>query len=244
MAALAGFCALRHLDLNLFRAAQVLAGNAEPARRYLLDLAVFLCAEARPELPALTGIGAGADGVHGDSQRLVRLGGKGAVAHGPGLEMFDDLRGGLHFLNGNRLPGRYEFQKSPQRVRPSRVVHEVRIGPESLVGILPHCPLQRDNGLGTVHVVLFVPAASKVMESDRIQRLIDAQPQRIPGVIVPESHAFLDLLNADSADAAHRSGKIPIDHLFSQTDRLENAGRLVGLERGNAHLGRYFDNAE
>ena len=82
------------------------------------------------------------------------------------------------------------------------------------------------------------------METDRIQCLVYAKSQRVKGVIVPESHAFLNLLDSDSAYTAHCSGKIPIDDIFTQTNRLENAGGLVRLESGNAHLGRYFDNAE
>ena len=244
MSAFARLSALGHLDLDLFRAAQILAGDAEPARGHLLDLAVLLRSEARPEFSSLTGVGAGAYGVHGDRQRLVRLGGEGTVAHGTGLEVLDDLLCGLHFLNRNCAAGGNEFQKSAKCVRPSRVIHEVRVGPESLVGVLPHCSLQCDDRLRAVHMVLFVPAASKVMETDRIQCLVYAKSQRVKGVIVAEGNSLLDLLDAYTAHPAHCSGKIPIDHILAQTDRLENAGGLVGLESGNAHLGRYFDNAE
>ena len=173
----------------------------------------------------------------------MRLRGKGSVAHGPGLEVPYDLRGRLHFLERHRITRRHEFQQSAKRVRPPRVVHQVRVGPEPLVRVLPHCSLQRHDGLGAVHVVLFVPAAPQIVEADRVQCLIHAQSQRIKGVVVPEGHAFFDLRDADSAHAAHCPGKISIDHLFTQSDRLENAGGLIGLESGNAHFGRYFDNA-
>ena len=243
MSALARLCALRHLDLDLFRAAQIFTCDPEPSRSHLFDLAVFLRPEALPELSALAGVGACADGIHRDRQRLVCLGRKGAVAHGPGLEVFDDIVGGLHLIKGNSVARRHEFQKAAESVRPSRVVHKVRVSPESLVGVLPHRSLQRDDGLRAVHVVFLVPSAPKVMETDRIQRLVHAQSQRVKSVIVPECHAFLDLPNADSAHAAHCSGKISINDILPQPDRLENTGGLIGLQGGDAHLGRYFDDA-
>ena len=243
VSALARLCALRHLDLDLFRAAQILAGDAESSRSHLFDLAVLLRPEALSELSTLAGVGARSDGIHRKRQRLMRLGGKGAVTHGPGLEVFDDIVGGLHLIKGNGVARRHEFQKAAESVRPSRVVHKVRISPESFVGVLPHRSLQRDDGLRAVHVVFLVPSAPKVMKTDRIQRLVHAQSKRVKSVVVTECHAFLNLPNADSAHTAHCSGKISINYILPQPDRLENTGGLIGLQGGNAHLGRYFDDA-
>ena len=54
MSALARFCALGHLDLDLLRAAQVRACDAETSRSHLLDLAVFVRSEAVCLLSALS----------------------------------------------------------------------------------------------------------------------------------------------------------------------------------------------
>ena len=243
VSAFTGLCALSHLDLDFLRAAQILAGDAEPSRSHLLDLAVLLCSEALPQFSAFSGVGAGTDGIHSDRQCLVRLSGKRSVAHGAGLEVFDDLLSGFHLLKRYCAACRYEFQKSAQRVRPSRVIHQVCVFPESIVGILPHRSLQRNDRFRAVHMVFFVPAASEVVEADRIQCLVHAQSQRVKSMIMPESHALLDLFDADAAYPAHCSGKISIDHILSQPDRFENAGGLIGLQGRNAHLGRYFDNA-
>ena len=58
LAALAGLCALRHLDLQLVGVHQVVGGDAEAARGHLLDGAARDCrAEALFVFPALAGVG-------------------------------------------------------------------------------------------------------------------------------------------------------------------------------------------
>ena len=243
VAALARLGPLRHLDLDLLRAAQVGAGHAEAPGGHLLDFTVRDRSEALREFAALARIGAGADGVHRGGQGLMRLGRQRAVAHGAGLEALYDLRGGLHFVERDGVARRNEFQKSAQCVRSFGVVHEVCVLPEFLIRVLPHRSLQRDDRLGAVHVVLFVVAAAQIVESHGVQRLVDAQSQRVKSVIVPERYSLFDLFDADTAHSAHGPGKIAIDDIFSQPDRFKDAGGLIGLESRNAHFGRYFDNA-
>src|SRR5690606_32606171 len=90
--ALTGLGALRHLDLQLARLAQVEARHAEAPRGHLLDCRVLRIAElvgprvALGVLAALARVGLAADAVHRDGERLVRLLADGAVAHGAGLE--------------------------------------------------------------------------------------------------------------------------------------------------------------
>ena len=72
--ALAGLGALGDLDLQLAALVQVLGGDAEAARRHLLDggvpvVAVLVGTEARRILAALARVGLGADAVHRDVQR-------------------------------------------------------------------------------------------------------------------------------------------------------------------------------
>src|SRR5579863_7059427 len=76
LAAFARLGALRHLDLELLRVDQVLAGHAEAARGHLLDRAVLRVAVRQRAialgiLATLAGVALAADAVHGDSERLV-----------------------------------------------------------------------------------------------------------------------------------------------------------------------------
>src|SRR5689334_15736449 len=76
LAALAGLGALGHLNLQFARIHQVVAGDTEAARRYLLDRAVARIAVgieevARRVLAALAGVAFRAEAVHGDGERLV-----------------------------------------------------------------------------------------------------------------------------------------------------------------------------
>jgi hypothetical protein len=90
LAALAGFRALRHLDLEVVGVDEVFAGHAEAAGRHLLDRTArasrrWRPAEARRILAAFAGVGLAADAVHRDGQRLVRLGADRAVGHRAGV---------------------------------------------------------------------------------------------------------------------------------------------------------------
>src|SRR5207253_988191 len=103
LAAFAGFCALRHLDLHHVGVDQIFGGDAEPPRGDLLDrrahrIAVRQRLEAVALLTAFAGVGLAADPVHRDRQRGVRLARDRAETHRAGGEALDDLLGRLHFL--------------------------------------------------------------------------------------------------------------------------------------------------
>src|SRR5579875_2365982 len=75
---LTGLRALRHLDLDLLRAHQVLSRDAKATGSHLLDLAANLVAIHRLVIPvrvfaALAGIIATTDAVHGRCDSFVRL---------------------------------------------------------------------------------------------------------------------------------------------------------------------------
>src|SRR3546814_7702547 len=79
LAALAGLGALCDLDFYLVAGAQIFGGDAETAARDLLDVAVGIVAVrigaiARAVLAAFARPRLGANAVHRDGQRLVRLG--------------------------------------------------------------------------------------------------------------------------------------------------------------------------
>ena len=108
LAALTGFGALGHLDLDVGAVGQVVAGDTESGRRDLLDgaappVAVGVAVEPVDGFAALAGVGPAAKAVHGDRERLVRLGGNGAVAHRSGRESLDDLAGRLYLVKRNRF---------------------------------------------------------------------------------------------------------------------------------------------
>src|SRR3954449_8765757 len=84
LSALTGLGALRHLDLNVVGVGEVVAGNAEPAGRDLLDGRPALwVVQPVGVLAALAGVALAAEAFHRDRERLVCLGADRAVGHGP-----------------------------------------------------------------------------------------------------------------------------------------------------------------
>ena len=109
LAALAGLGALGHLDLQIVRIDEVLAGDAEASGGHLLDGAAPLVAVgipliARRILAALAGVRLAAHPVHGDGERLVGLEADGAVGHGARGEAPDDGLDRLHLVERDRPP--------------------------------------------------------------------------------------------------------------------------------------------
>ncbi len=160
MSALAGLCSLCHLDLDLHGTVQVLRGDAEPSRCHLLDGGVALRSESRRILAALAGVGFSTQAVHGDCHGLMRLLRDRAVGHGTGLEAFDNLLHGLHFLERNRVLLRDEIHQAAQRVGTLAVIHHRGVGLELRIVSLPDGLLQVDDGFRIVEVILLVLAAS------------------------------------------------------------------------------------
>ena len=111
LAALARLGALGHLDLQVVGVDQVLARDAEAARRHLLDgrapgVAVGQRHVALGVLAALAGVALAAEAVHGDGEGLVGLGRDRAVGHGPGREALDDLADRLDLVERAPAAGR------------------------------------------------------------------------------------------------------------------------------------------
>ena len=53
-------------------------------------------------------------------------------------------------------------------------------------------------------------------------------------------HLFLDIFQCDTAHTAHGIGKVFIDHIRINADGLKDLRALIGLDRGNPHLGGYL----
>ena len=90
------------------------------------------------------------------------------------------------------------------------------------------------DGLGIVAVGL--PLAPHLVVSHAVKGQIRPQSQGIEGPGVEFVRLPLYVLQGDAADAAHRPGKIPVDHLPGHAHSLKNLRSLVGLDGGNAHL--------
>ena len=136
LAALTGFGALSHLDLDVGGVDQVVAGDAEAAGGDLLDgAAAFRVVETVDVLTALAGVGPAAEVVHGDGHGFVGLGGDGAVAHRAGVESGDDRLDGFDFLQRHRWPqALLELEQSPQGAALlGQAVHLVGVLLEDLV---------------------------------------------------------------------------------------------------------------
>ena len=126
LAALAGLGTLGDLDLQLPGGVEVFGGDAEAARGHLLDRRVGVVAvgarvEALLALAALAAVGAGADPVHGDGQRLVRLGREGAQGHAGGDEALPDLGDALDLVERHRRQLAVEVEQVADRDRVLRV---------------------------------------------------------------------------------------------------------------------------
>src|SRR6185437_14376958 len=245
LAALAGLRALRHLDLQLPRVDEVVAGDAEAARGHLLDGAVLRVAVRQRRVAvgifaALSGVALAADAVHGDRERLVRLLADRAVGHGAGLEAPDDTVDRLDFLQGYRLRRR-ELQQSPQgRERLRLIVDQLRIRLVRGIAARAYRLLQAMDRLRVEEVMLTVGAP--LIHPARLQRMAVGLARR-KSRAVTHQHLLRDRLHADAADARGGPGEVLIDDVRSQADRLEHLGAVIALDGGNAHLGHDFDHA-
>ena len=131
LSAFAGLRALRHFNLQLSRIHEIVGGDTEPGRRHLLDIGIFRVAVRQRHKPlrvfaAFARIALRADAVHRDRQRFVCFLADRAERHGARRKAFDDLLGGLHFLDRNRRLGELKFQQPAKIGAPSAFVIDER----------------------------------------------------------------------------------------------------------------------
>ena len=238
LAALAGLCALRHLDLDLLGGNQIFAGNAEPGGSDLLDGGIPFGAVAFLVLAALAGVGLAAQTVHGNGKAFMGFLGQRAVAHGGGLEALDDGVHPFHFLNGDAGFGVVEFQQAAQVHivaalvgRGGGVLLELAVVPR------PDRLLQKVDSLGIVQVLLRRAPAAEFVGAHAGQIHVNVQPQGVEGLLVTVFHVLLDIVDGDAAHPADGVGEVFVNDLFADAHRLENLAALIGLDGGNAHLG-------
>ena len=238
LTALAGLRALSHFDLDFLGGHQVFAGDAEPGGCHLLDGAVALGAEAILGFAALAGVGLAAQAVHSDGHALVGLLRQSAVAHGCGLEAFDDTVNALHLFDGHALGGVIEVQQASQvHIVAGFVGGKGSILLEFAVVIRPDRLLQQVDGLGIVQVLFRRGAAAELVSTGAGQIHIDVQSQGVEGLTVPVFQLLLDVQQRDAAHPADGVGEILVDDVGADAHGLENLAALIGLDGGDAHFG-------
>ena len=138
MSALAGFCSLCHLDLNLLCTYQVTAGNTKTSTGYLLDCGTTVQSvrsdgQTIQVLTAFTGIALTVQMIHGDGHGLMSLLGYGTVGHGTGLESGHNGLYRLYFLNRHTLFRIIEVHQSSEILDGIFVVYHGSVLLEHLV---------------------------------------------------------------------------------------------------------------
>ena len=130
LTAFAGLGALRDLDLDLVACAEIFGGDAEAARRDLLDrrigiVAILIGLVADRILAALARHRLGADAVHRDRQRLVRLGAERAQRHARCDEALADLGDRLDLVDPDAFGREIELEQVPEVDR-RQIAHPAR----------------------------------------------------------------------------------------------------------------------
>ena len=243
MSALAGLCALRHLDLNFFCGLQVIPGHAEATGGHLLDGRIELGAVALGKLAALAAVGFAAEVVHGLRHALVCLLGDGAIGHGAGLEALDNAFGALHLIELDALAAIVAEIQQRTNGAGTIIFHHLGVAVEQSGIVVPYSLLKGVNDLGAVEVLLRVVALAQTMTTDAVQRF--AAGERIgKGLIVMPAVVCVDAAQIRAAQIAGGIGEVGVHQGSVQTDGLEQLCALVGLQRGNTHLGRDLQHTE
>ena len=246
LATLARLGALRHLDLDVVGIDEILGGDAEAARRHLLDgrahgIAVGQRLETIGLLTALAGVRLAADAVHGDGERGVGLAADRAEAHGAGREALDDGGSRFDFVDGNRLVRPLEVHQTADRQQPLALL--VDAGGESLVldrRVAAHGVLKAGDALRRPGVILPAQAERVVaagVEHGAIDRIV------AEGIAMAAHRLFGDLGPARTLDRGGSAGEILFDEARVQADRIEDLGATIGLVGRDAHLGHHFQEA-
>src|SRR5581483_9628678 len=117
LATFAGLSPLGHFDLQFVGVDEVVGGDSEPSGGDLLDgaaaeIAIRIWLEARLVFPALSGVGAASDAVHGNGESFVGFLTDGAEGHGAGGEALDDFFRGLDFVERDWFRGGFDLEQA------------------------------------------------------------------------------------------------------------------------------------
>ena len=233
---LAGFGALRHLDVELLGERAVLRGHPEAARGDLLDAAVLVVVVARPVLAALAGVGPSPDEVHRLGDGLVGLLADGAVADRPAGEPPGDGGGGLDLVHGDGRPGGDEVEQVAGLGR-GTLRHQLGERGVGLPVAVLHGLMQGVDDGGVRDVVLDALGVVLVVAGvEQLRRLGEGHP-------VAGQDVLADGLEADAAEGGGAPGEAGVDDLRPEADGVEDLRPPVGIRGGDAHLREDLEDA-
>ena len=177
--------------------------------------------------------------VHCDRESLMGFLRDRTIGHSTCLKPCHNRVNTFHFLKRNTFLRIIEVELSSQVDLFSFFIHHLCILFEHIV-IAASCGLlEHMDGLRIIEV--FLSSALIFVTSHAVKCHITIKSQRIKRLCMECSVVFRDLFNADTAHTAYGISKIPVDKLFFKSDCLENFCPLIGLDRGNSHLGRNLD---
>mmetsp|Transcript_14229 Transcript_14229/g.43052 ORF Transcript_14229/g.43052 Transcript_14229/m.43052 type:complete len:275 (-) Transcript_14229:1188-2012(-) len=233
--------------------------HPEAARRDLFNRRPAIVEEAHGVLAALARVGAAAERVHRNRERLVGLLRDRAQRHGARHEPLDDLLRGLDVL---QLHGLGPFfcqrfglppQQPAQRAGGVVVVDDLRVHLEGLARVFARRSLQVHHGLRRIQVGLAAVAEVELarvrqprhrgLDDDRRRRQrrrpsghFGGRVEAGPGDGVQKLGVRLQRVEAGAADSRRRAREADVHDRRVQADRFKNLSALVRLERRDAHL--------
>ena len=247
LSAFAGLGALRHLDLDFIGVGQIVTGDTEASGRHLFDgraaqVAVFIGQETVFVFAAFAAVALAADAVHGDRECFVRFLADGAVRHRAGFETFDDSGPRFDVAERNRRTVVFKFEQPAQCVDSLIIVvdqirkHFEPVGVVGADGFLQLSDSQR------VEKVIFAVAPPLVGAADIERQVFVGSPFREGGLMACTDFPG-DTVEADSANARCRAGKVGVDYAAVQADGFKNLCAAIAVQCGDAHLRHDFEQA-
>ena len=233
LAAFAGLAPLGNLDLQLLGHREIAGRDPEPSGGDLLDLGVrdvrTILVVPGLVLAAFTGVGAGAEPVHGDRERAVRLRTQRAERHRGYDEPLDDRFDRLDLVQWNRLAERqhaHQIADGGRRVLGDVVpVGAVRLAAARIDRLLQELHQRRLEG-----VRLALLAVANEPEIGQLRRRVAER------LAVTAPNVGFDLGQTDAREPRRCTREKAVDELAGETEGLEDLGAAVPHGRRDAHL--------
>ena len=242
MTALAGLGPLGAFDLQFPAIYQIVAGNAEPGCGNLFHpvagvVPILQFHKAGRVFAPFAAVAHGTDTVHGNRDTLVGFLAQGAVAHGAGTEVQQNLLHRFHLFNWNAASWRaVEIQQVAQPVHRA-LVNDFRILFIGFVifflaGLLQQSDSFRiqDMRLVSTFMVLVIVAAGQVAFV-------------FISVLMPHLGLSGNLRQTQAFNPGRRIHKVLLNQFLFQTHRLKNLGPVIAFHGRNTHLCHNGQNA-
>ena len=241
LAALAGLGALRDLDLHLLARAEIFGGDAETARCDLLDVgigvvAIFIGGVALAVLAALARHGLGADAVHRDGERFMRLGRERAQGHARRHEPLADFGNRLDLVDRHRLVRIVEFEQVAQ-IDGLQIAHAARKLQIGRITVGLHRRLEEVHQLRRIGMFLAAIALA-VEAADR-----QARDGAVIGRLMLEARAVMQRGIALARNLRRHAGEKIVHQCAGKAHRLEIIAAAIAADDRDAHLGHDLQQA-